>query len=136
MLSSQNGSTPGVRQNATGGKETRPPAKGTKTANPAPAQRANIEINSANFPPLSNSHPSGEDGPIPTPGYSGSFTKYSFDDIINIVKDIKDTSLPASIKPVGSEARTCIGIVLTEACILIYIVFTEARTCIYIIFTE
>ena len=100
----QNGTASGSRQSGSGGKDsTRSATKGgpkAGTTASATTQRATIEINSANFPPLQNSHSVGEDGPIPTPGYHGPFIKYSFDDIINIVKDIKDTSLPASIKPV------------------------------------
>jgi hypothetical protein len=63
-----------------------------------PVPRATIEINSANFPPLSTSKDD-EGSAIPVPGYTTPFTKYSFDDIISIVKDIKDARLPASIKP-------------------------------------
>lgn len=56
-----------------------------------------IEITAANFPPL----PAQEsETPIPTPGFKGEFKKYTYDEIINIVKDIKDAVLPASITPV------------------------------------
>ena len=101
----QNGSASSqTRQSSSTGKDsTKTGAKGPKTASSSTStQRASIEINSANFPPLQNSHSSPDDGPVPTPGYQGPFLKYSFDDIINIVKDIKDPSLPASIKPVSA----------------------------------
>lgn len=106
---SQNGSaSSGARQSSTTGKDSsRPGAKGPKSAaSTTSTQRATIEINSANFPPLQNSHTSAEDGLIPTPGYDGPFLKYSFDDIINIVKDIKEPSLPASIKPVSLSTHS------------------------------
>jgi len=62
--------------------------------------QSTIEINSANFPPLHGGQGAGlEDGPIPVPGYKGAFTKYSFDDIINIVKDVKEAVIPSSIRP-------------------------------------
>jgi hypothetical protein len=106
MLCLQNGSASSqIRQSSSTGKDsTKTGAKGPKSAaSSTSTQRASIEINSANFPPLQNSHSSPDDGPVPTPGYQGPFLKYSFDDIINIVKDIKDPSLPASIKPVSER---------------------------------
>jgi len=57
--------------------------------------RATIEINVANFPPLGG----GEDLPVPTPGYKGPFQKYNADEIINIAKGVKETNLPATLKP-------------------------------------
>ncbi len=57
--------------------------------------RATIEINVANFPPLGG----GEDLPVPTPGYKGPFQKYSADEIISIAKGVKETNLPAALKP-------------------------------------
>ena len=101
-LSYQNGATTsqGSRNSSTSKDPSRSGAKGPKPVPANPVPRATIEINSANFPPLQNSHSTSEDGPVPVPGYQGTFIKYSFDDIINIVKDIKDPSLPASIKPV------------------------------------
>ena len=36
---------------------------------------------------------------IPTPGYKGSYLKYSFDDVITIVKSVQETTLPATIQP-------------------------------------
>lgn len=52
-----------------------------------------IEISAANFPPLQASEE------IPTPGYKSQYHKYSFDDVINIVKNIKDTKLPETVRP-------------------------------------
>lgn len=57
-----------------------------------------IEIDSVNFPPL-GINPS-EDTPIPTPGYKGDVIKYTFDDVINIVKNIKEAKLPEEVHPV------------------------------------
>lgn len=63
-------------------------------------QQPVIEINSANFPPLHGGQGGGaNEGPIPVPGYKGTFIKYTFDDIINIVKDIKEAVIPSSIRP-------------------------------------
>lgn len=55
---------------------------------------ASIEITGANFPPLNT-----DDSPIPVPGYKGSFLKYTFDEIVNIVKEIREAHLPDSIVP-------------------------------------
>lgn len=74
----------------------------TREAKP---KQAPVLINNANFPPL---HASEEVAPAVLPaseqgvGYSGEYKKYSIDDIINIVKNIKDaTPLPENIKPVS-----------------------------------
>jgi hypothetical protein len=69
------------------------PKKDGKPQGPA------VEISPANFPPLMVSQSSSEDTPIPTPGYKTSFLKYSFDEVINIVKAVQDTTLPETIKP-------------------------------------
>lgn len=60
------------------------------------AARPHIEINSANFPPLSS-----EDTPVPTPGYKDAFIKYSFEEVLSIVKEVKEATLPADINPVS-----------------------------------
>lgn len=57
--------------------------------------RPTIEINVANFPPLSGA----DDTPVPTPGYKGPFQKYSADEIINIAKGVKEAKLPATLNP-------------------------------------
>ena len=60
-------------------------------------------INHANFPPL-HAEEGVETAEIVEQqgvGYPGEYKKYSIDDIINIVKNIKDaTPLPENIKPV------------------------------------
>ena len=56
-----------------------------------------IEINSANFPPLLSPT---DDSTIPTPGYKEDYLKYSFDEIISIVKTVKEAVLPAPFNPV------------------------------------
>ena len=61
------------------------------------SNRPSIEINVANFPPLSQV----EDVPIPTPGYKDAFLKYSIDDVIHILKTVKEASLPASFDATG-----------------------------------
>ena len=57
-----------------------------------------IEIDSVNFPPLGAIS---DDTPVPTPGYTGEVRKYTFDDVINIVKNIQDAKLPKDIRPVS-----------------------------------
>ena len=60
-----------------------------------------------NFPPLQPHSPSGsgrnneeESGPIPSVGYQGPYVKYTHDDIVAIVRDVKDVQLPGCIQPV------------------------------------
>lgn len=72
-------------------------ASGNRKEHDAAAARPHIEINSANFPPLSS-----EDTPVPTPGYKDPYIKYSFEEIITIVKEVKEATLPASLNPVSS----------------------------------
>lgn len=72
------------------------------------AARPHIEINSANFPPLSS-----DDTPVPTPGYKDAFVKYSFEEIITIVKEVKEATLPASLNPV-SDISYCLYFCLTS----------------------
>lgn len=43
-------------------------------------------------------------GPVPTPGYKGPFVKYSFDEIITIVKEVREAELPNSIVPSSHPA--------------------------------
>lgn len=52
-----------------------------------------IEINALTFPPLHVS----DDTPIPTPGYKEDYKKYNLDEIINIVKEVKEASLPTEV---------------------------------------
>ncbi len=52
-----------------------------------------IEINSLTFPPLHV----GDDSPVPTPGYKEDYKKYNLDEIINIVKEVKEASLPSEV---------------------------------------
>ncbi len=73
-------------------------SKGRKDLAPKPAS---IEITAANFPPLHQI----DETPIPTPGYKGSFLKYSYDEILGIVKDTREVALPATIKPVSITSR-------------------------------
>jgi hypothetical protein len=63
-----------------------------------------IEINVANFPPLQPHAPSTPDE-VPTPGYPGAFVKYNFDEIVAIVRDVKDVSIPETIKLVSHSVR-------------------------------
>lgn len=56
-----------------------------------------FEINSANFPPLLSQ---ADESTIPTPGYKDNFVKYSFDEIITIVKTVKEAILPPPFNPV------------------------------------
>lgn len=56
-----------------------------------------IEVNAMTFPPLHTL----EDTPVPTPGYKDTYTKYSFDAIIAIVKNVKEAILPADLNPVS-----------------------------------
>lgn len=69
------------------------PPKEVKTE--VTASKPPIEVNSMTFPRLGGA----EDRPIPSPGYKGAFQKYSFDEIISIVKSVKEASLPADLKP-------------------------------------
>eukprot|EP01035_Chromulina_nebulosa_P028390 gene28390-37476_t len=55
-----------------------------------------FEINSANFPPLLSQ---ADESTIPTPGYKDNFLKYSFDEIITIVKTVKEAILPPPFNP-------------------------------------
>ena len=56
-----------------------------------------IEINGANFPPLH--HQFDDNTAVPTPNYKGAFQKYGFEEIINIVQNIKEAELPSTINP-------------------------------------
>lgn len=56
-----------------------------------------IEINATTFPPLLSGQE--DNTPIPTPGYKDTFIKLSFDEIINIVKNVKEAVLPAEFNP-------------------------------------
>lgn len=63
-----------------------------KAAHKAPT----IEIDATNFPPLMGV----EDTPIPAAGYQGSYLKYTFDDIVQIVRTkVQNVALPPEIKP-------------------------------------
>jgi hypothetical protein len=89
----------GAKDSGAAGKSGGKGAAKDKKEEPAP--RPTIELNLASFPPLG-----GEDTPVPTPGYKGSFMKYSGDDIIHIAKAVKETNLPASLNPVRPQC-TC-----------------------------
>lgn len=56
-----------------------------------------IEINVADFPPLG----SPDDSVVPTPGYKTEYQKYSIDDVIGIVKNIREAHLPEGIHAVS-----------------------------------
>lgn len=83
--------TSGYSSSGANGRNGSRPAKGSAAQVTRPA----IEINSANFPPLLTS----EDTPVPTPGYKESYLKYTFEEIINIVKEVQDATLPATLNP-------------------------------------
>lgn len=70
-----------------GGKERE--KKGTDGVAP----KAPIEIDSISFPPLQAT----DDTPVPTPGYKDTYVKYTMDDIIAIVKNVKEAALPAEL---------------------------------------
>lgn len=70
-------------------KETSENASGDHTSS------RTIAVDSMYFPPLVTSP---EDTAIPTPGYKGKYTKYSHDEIMNIVKGIVDATLPSSVQ--------------------------------------
>lgn len=57
--------------------------------------KGQIEVDETSFPPLQM-----DDGPLPEPGYKTSFVKYTFDDVINIVKNVRDAPIPIGIHPV------------------------------------
>jgi hypothetical protein len=78
---------------AAGGNRT---STGSTPAGKKDAKSSSVEITPANFPPLQAGQ---EETPIPTPGYKTAFQKYTFDDVINIVKHVQDTTLPETIKP-------------------------------------
>ena len=62
-----------------------------------------IEINVADFPPLAGA----DETPIPSAGYQTKFLKYSFEEIISIVKaNVKEAALPAEINPVRNHSVT------------------------------
>lgn len=56
-----------------------------------------VKINAADFPPLAA--PAEEVTEVPKAGYQTSFKKYSHDEVLNIVKNITEVTLPSSIKP-------------------------------------
>lgn len=57
-----------------------------------------IEVNAMTFPPLQGGEEA-DNTPIPTPGYKDvAYVKYSFDEIIAIVKNVKEASLPVDVK--------------------------------------
>jgi hypothetical protein len=71
--------------------------KGEKKAETAaPPSRPPIEMNAMTFPPL---HGVEEDTPVPTLGYKDSYQKYNFDQIITIVKNVKEATLPSDLDP-------------------------------------
>jgi len=65
------------------------------------AHRSTIEINATNFPPLQQSLT--EETPIPTPGYKEPYVKYSFDEVIKIVSNVKEATLPYPFNPVSAN---------------------------------
>ena len=62
-----------------------------------------IQIDSINFPPLQQTIDASIDTPIPTLGYKSTdnVVKYTHDDILNIVKNINEATLPEGIIPVS-----------------------------------
>ncbi|CAM9339551.1 unnamed protein product, partial [Ectocarpus fasciculatus] len=55
-----------------------------------------FDLAGMNFPPLAVSESA---TPVPEPGYKEEFTKYTHDEIINVVKNISDVVLPETIEP-------------------------------------
>jgi hypothetical protein len=54
-------------------------------------------VNAMTFPPLLGS----EETPVPTPGYKEDYVKYNLDEIIAIVKNVKEAHLPNEVKAVS-----------------------------------
>lgn len=59
-----------------------------------PVAKPPIEVNAMTFPPLHGS----EETPVPTPGYKDTYIKLSFEEIIGIVKNVKEANLPSEVK--------------------------------------
>ena len=84
------------------------PAAGKKggrddaAAAPSTPAKAPIEVDAVNFTPLGEAPA----GPVPVSGDAGPFKRYSFDEIIGIVKSVKEAKLPAEIKPVSLPNHT------------------------------
>ena len=76
------------RKNTRGNKDDGTAASNSNTV------KGHFENSLANFPPLPHS-----DEPVATPGYKGSFIKYSYDDIMHIVKNVSDATLSDTIIP-------------------------------------
>ena len=60
-----------------------------------PVAKPPIEVNAMTFPPLLGM----EDTPVPALGYQSEYLKYSFDQIITIVKNVKEAVLPETLLP-------------------------------------
>lgn len=96
-------SKPPVSAPAPGGKEKKVGRPGGKPEERRPV----IDISPVNFPPLVP-----VDDSIPTPGYKGSFVKYTMDEIINIVGSITEAQLPDTISPVSHPLSIYFNIVI------------------------
>lgn len=67
-----------------------------------PFTKPPIEVNAMTFPPLLGA----EETPIPTPGYKEDFIKYNMDELIVIVKNVKEAQLPSEVKAVSIYIHT------------------------------
>ena len=84
-------------------------ATGASSTAAAKISNRKIEMNSSNFPPLheggaavaGSSNPvtqaTQSEVPIATPGYKTAFHQYTYDDIISIVRNVQDATLPKTI---------------------------------------
>eukprot|EP01039_Chlorochromonas_danica_P008564 gene8564-9437_t len=89
------------RNNREGGnREKKTNNAATTTSSSSTEEVPAIEVNAVTFPPLGNSNsPTAADKPIPVAGYTEPFQRYSVDEIIAIVRGIKDARLPEGISP-------------------------------------
>lgn len=89
------------RNNREGGnREKKNSNAATTTSSSSTEEVPAIEVNAVTFPPLGNSNsPTAADKPIPVAGYTEPFQRYSVDEIIAIVRGIKDARLPEGISP-------------------------------------
>jgi hypothetical protein len=96
--------------------------KTTKQPSKTEDKKPVIDNSPLHFPPLVPD----EQLPVATPGYKGSFVKYSFDDIINIVGGIKHAKLPDSIVPVRHRhlsLASCCHVLYCTVCLITFVYY-------------
>jgi hypothetical protein len=94
--SASNPNSTSSSKNSSSGKDSKKNSKSDSKRDNSSTQQP-INNDSANFPPLQLHQI--DEIPIPTPGFKTDYHKFSFDDIINIVKNIKEAVLPDTINP-------------------------------------